>query len=142
MNISRILRTRQWVWGRRLALVALILFLGFRNYGNSISAWLRGPDQEHDVVITQAEFHPDIGESRPGWIIGLRNVSSKYTYDKIELEATYKDETGKVLEKDKLMVRQKLVPGDEQLIASTDFKNRPGATHGTLRVLGASSVKP
>lgn len=142
MNIFGFLRTRQWVYVRRTALVVAIVVLGLRNYGNTFSSWLRGPDREHDVVLTQAEFRPDIGETKPAWIIGLRNASSRYTYDQIELEATYKDQAGKVLEIDKLVVRQKLVPGEEQLIASTDFKNRPGATTGTLKVLGASSVNP
>ena len=76
------------------------------------------------------------------WIIGLRNESGSTTYEQIELEATYKDHEGKVLETDKLVVRQKLVPGDEQLVASIDFKSRPGATTGTLRVVSAKSVTP
>ena len=67
---------------------------------------------------------------------------SKATYDQIELEATYRDDQGKVLETDKLVVRQKLAPGNEQTIASTDFKPRLGATNGTLRVLGARSTNP
>lgn len=123
-------------------LIGLAAFLGLRNYGSGISSWLRTPDQQHDVVLTQVEFRPDVGETKPAWIIGLRNTSAKYTYDHIELEATYKDDTGKVLETDKLIIRQKLKPGAEQLIGSTDFKSRPGATRGTLKVLGASTVQP
>ena len=142
MNVFGLLRTKQWVWGRRVALVAIILILGIRNYGGSVSSWLRGPDSENDVVLTQSEFRPDLGEAKPAWIIGLRNESSRYTYNQVELEATYTDQTGKVLETDKMVIRQKLVPGEEQLIASTDIKSRPGATAGSLKVLGASSVKP
>jgi hypothetical protein len=142
MNILGFLRTRQWVYIRRLVLVAAIVILGLRNYGNTLSSWLRGPDREHDIVLTQAEFRPDIGETNPAWIIGLRNVSARHTYDQIELEATYKDENGKVLETDRLIVRQKLIPGEEQLIASTDVKSRPGAASGTLKVVSASSVEP
>lgn len=142
MNILGFLRTRQWVYIRRLVLVVAIVILGLRNYSNTLSSWLRGPDHEHDIVLTQAEFRPDIGETKPAWIIGLRNASARYTYDQIELEATYIDETGKVLETDRLIVRQKFVPGEEQLIASTDVKSRPGATSGTLKVLSATSVEP
>jgi hypothetical protein len=142
MSLSSLLRTRQWVWGRRIALVFLIVFLGVRNYGPTLSSWFKGPDREHDVVITKSEFRPDLGQAKPAWIIGLRNTSDRYTYDQIELEATYKDSSGKVLETDNLIIRHKLVPGDEQVIASTDIKSRPGAANGTLRVLGATSVNP
>jgi hypothetical protein len=51
------------------------------------------------------------------------------------------DDRGKVLETDKLVVSQKLPPGDEKLIGSTDFKSRGNATVGTLRVLGAQSAR-
>jgi hypothetical protein len=78
---------------------------------------------------------------KPAWIIGFRNTSSRYTYDKIQLEATYMDDRGKVLETDKLVVSQKLPPGDEKLIGSTDFKSRGDATMGTLRVVGAQSAR-
>jgi hypothetical protein len=142
MSFLRLLRTRQWVWGRRVALVGLVIILGLRNYGSTLSSWLKGPDREHDVVITKFEFRPDLGQAKPAWIIGLRNTSSRYTYDQIELEATYKDSSGKLLATDNMIVRHKLVPGDEQVIASTDIKSRPGATTGTLRVLGATSAKP
>ena len=142
MSFTRLLRTPQWVLGRRLALLALVLILGFRNYGGSLSSWLRGSDPAQDVVVTKAEFRTDLGGEKPAWVIGLRNNSARATYDQIELEATYKDQTGKVLETDKLVVRQKLIPSGEQVIASPDIKSRPGATNGTLRVLSASSVKP
>ena len=48
---------------------------------------------------------------------------------------------GKVLEKDKLIVQQKLPPGDDKLVGSVDFKNRGAAKTGTLRVLGAQDVR-
>lgn len=139
MNFSGIFRSRQWKIGRRLALVTLVLFLGFRNYGGTISSWLRGPTPEQDVVLTHTEFRADLGEEKPAWIIGLKNQSSRYTYDEVELEATYKDQAGAIIETDKLTIRQKLVPGAEQLVGSTDIKSRPGAVAGTLRVLGAAN---
>jgi len=141
MSMFGFLRSRQWVVGRRIALVALVVILFLRNYGDTFSSWLRPADPQRDVVIIKSEFRPEFGE-KPAWIIGLRNDSSKATYDQIELEATYRDDQGKVLETDKLVVRQKLAPGNEQTIASTDFKPRLGATNGTLRVLGARSTNP
>jgi hypothetical protein len=128
--------------GRRLALLTLIIVLGIRNYGSSISSWFRGPDPDHGIAVTRVEFRPDVGTANPAWIIGLKNTSPGTTYNRIELEATYKDQEGKILEVDKLFVRQKLGPGEEQLIASTDTRARPGAVSGTLKVLGASNVKP
>ena len=126
--------------GRRLAMVLLILFLGFRSYGGYISSRFQRANGARDVVLTRYEFRPELPNAKPAWIIGVRNASSRFTYDSIQLEATYMDDTGKVLQKDTLVVRQKLIPGDEQLIASTDIKDRPGATTGTLKVLGAESV--
>jgi hypothetical protein len=132
------LRTRQWLWGRRIALIAIIAILAFRNYGGGIYSWLRGTTAEGDVVITKTEFRPDLRDGKPAWIIRLKNQSKTITYTKVELEATYSDQTGKVLEKDKMVLRQRLIPGDEQVVASSDFKARPGATAGTLKVLSAS----
>ena len=140
MNISRILRSPQWVMGRRLALVSIVAILAIRNYGGNVSSWFREAGPEHDIRITQVEFRPDIGAAKPAWIIGVRNTSTSATYNQIELEATYRDADGKVLETDRLLLNQKLVPGDEQLVASIDHKSRPGAASGTLRVTGASSV--
>jgi hypothetical protein len=142
MSFLQFLRSRRWTMGRRLALVIIVLILAFRNYGGSISSWLQGPDRENDVVLTQVEFRPDLGEAKPAWIIGLKNQSTRYTYDRVELEATYKDQNGKILETEKMVIRRKLEPGEEQLTASTDIKSRPGAVAGNLRVLGATSVKP
>ena len=142
MSPLNFLRSRYWIMGRRLALVAVILFLALRNYGGAISSWFRSEVPEHGVVLIKSEFRPDLGEEKPAWIIGLRNENASLTYNQIELEATYWDKDGKVLETDKLVVTQKLEPGGEQLIASTDFKNRPGATAGTLKVIGAKSATP
>jgi hypothetical protein len=136
------LRSRQWVIARRLVLVGLILFLGARQYGDSIVSLLRRPNASRDIVITKAEFRPELqGGAKPAWIIGFRNLSDKFTYDDIQLEATYMDEQGKVLEQDKLVVKQKIPPGDEKLIASVDFKSRGEAKQGTLKVTDAQEVK-
>jgi hypothetical protein len=135
------LRSRQWIVARRLFLVGIIIVLGIRQYGSSIVGMLRRPDPGRDIVITRAEFRPELPGAKPGWIIGFRNNSDKFTYDQIQLEATYLDEQGKVLETDKLVVSQKLPPHDEKLIGSSDFKSRGAARSGTLRVTGAKEVK-
>lgn len=135
------LRSRQWVAARRLLLVGIILFLGVRQYGGVIVNALRRPNPERDVAITRAEFRPELPGSKPAWIIGFRNNSNKFTYGQIQLEATYLDDQGKVLETDKLVVRQKLPPGDEKLIGSVDFKSRGNAKSGKLKVLGAQEVR-
>jgi len=135
------LRSRPWIIGRRMALVALVMILAIRNYGDTLSSWLRPSNPQRDVAVIKAEFRPEFGE-KPAWIIGLKNNSSKTAYDQIELEATYIDDKGKVIETDNLVVKQKLPPGHEQTIASTDHKSRPGATTGTLKVVGARSEKP
>ncbi len=140
MSLFRLLQNRYWIIGRRLAMVILIVVLGFRSYGSYISSRFQRADGARDVVLTKYEFRPELPNAKPAWIIGFRNTSGRFTYDSIQLEATYLDETGGVLQKDTLVVRQKLVPGDEQLVASTDIKDRPGATTGTLRVLGAENV--
>jgi len=135
------LRSRQWIVARRLLLVGVILVLGIRQYGSGIVTMLRRPNPARDIVVTHAEFRPELSGSKPAWIIGFRNNSNKFTYDQIQLEASYMDDSGKVLETDKLVVRQKLPPGDEKLIGSVDFKSRGVARTGTLRVVGAQEVK-
>jgi hypothetical protein len=141
MSLFRLLQNPNWIRGRRIAMVLLIIVLGLRTYGNSISSWLSRASPERDVVITRYEFRPELANAKPAWIITFQNASSKHIYDFIELEATYMDQSGKVLETDKLLVRQRLLPGEEQMVASTDIKNRPGATTGTLRVTGAETMK-
>ena len=135
------LRSRQWIVARRLLLIGIILVLGIRQYGRSLVTLLRRPNPARDIVITRAEFRPELPGAKPAWIIGFRNGSEKFTYDQIQLEATYLDDTGKVLERDKLVVRQKLPPGDEKLIGSVDFKSRGAAKSGSLKVVGADQVK-
>lgn len=135
------LRSRQWIVARRLFLVALVVIIAIRQYGGSLATYLRRPDPTRDIEITHAEFRPDLTGSKPSWIIFFHNASNKFTYDQIQLEATYMDDSGNVLEKDKLVVKQKIPPGDDKLIASVDFKNRGDARTGTLRVLGAQDVQ-
>jgi hypothetical protein len=138
MSVFRVFRTPQWVLGRRVALVVVILILALRNYGDTLSSWFRSSPDGQDVVITQSEFRGDLRDGKPAWIIRLKNESRSATYNQFELEATYKDSNGKTLEVDKMVLRQKLAPGEEQVVASSDFKARPGATTGTLRVLSVS----
>jgi len=133
------LRTREWVVARRLVLVAIIIFLGYRSYGDAIVSWFGQANPLRDIEVTRAEFRPD--GARPAWIIGFRNNSNRYTYDAIQLEATYLGTGGAVLETDRLVVRQRLVPGDEKIVGSVDFKTRGSATHGTLKVLGAQAIE-
>jgi hypothetical protein len=140
MSLFSLFQNRHWIMGRRFAMVLLIVFLGYRSYGGYISSKFQRANGSRDVVLTKYEFRPELPNAKPAWIIGFRNASARFTYDSIQLEATYMNEAGKVLQKDTLVVRQKLVPGDEQLIASTDIKDRPGATTGTLKVLGAESI--
>ena len=135
------LRSRQWIVARRVLLIGIILVLGIRQYGSSLVTLLRRPNPARDIVITRAEFRPELPGAKPAWIIGFRNGSEKFTYDQIQLEATYMDDAGKVLERDKLVVRQKLPPGDEKLIGSVDFKSRGPAKSGSLKVVGADQVK-
>jgi hypothetical protein len=135
------LRSPQWILARRLFLIGIILVLGIRQYGSTLVTMLRRPDPVKDIAITHAEFRPELPGAKPAWIIGFKNTSNKFTYDQIRLEATYMDEQGKVLETDKLVVRQKLPPGDEKLVGSVDFKGRGAAKTGTLKVLGAEDVR-
>jgi hypothetical protein len=131
------LQSRQWIVARRLVLVGVIVILGIRQYGNSLVGFLRRPNPARDIVITRAEFRPELPGAKPAWIIGFRNNSEKFTYDHIQLEATYLDENGKILEQDKLVVQQKVPPGDEKIVGSLDFKNRGAAKSGSLKVVDA-----
>ena len=135
------LRTRQWVIARRLVLVAIVLIVGYRTYGDAIVSRLRGPDPQRDITISRAEFRPELPGAKPAWIIGFHNTSARFTYDQIQLEATYMDNKETVLEKDRLVVKQKLAPGEEKVIGSVDFKSRGAAARGSLKVLGAEAVK-
>ena len=135
------LRSRQWIVARRLVLVGIIVFLGVRQYGDQIVGLLRRSNPARDIVITRAEFRPELPGAKPAWIIEFHNNSDRFTYDQIQVEATYLDEQGKTLDTDKLVIRQKLPPGDEKLIGSVDFKSRGAAKSGTLKVIGAEVVQ-
>lgn len=135
------LRSRQWIIARRLALIGIILLLGIRQYGGRFVTLLTRPNPSRDIVITHEEFRPELPGAKPGWIIGIRNNSSKYTYDQIQVAATYFDRDGKIVDQDKLVIRQNLPPGDEKLIGSSDFKSRGNAQRGTLTVTGAATVQ-
>ena len=135
-----LLRSRHWVAGRRLILILIAVVLGYRSYGDSIAGWFRGPDPAEDIVITHSEFIPDIGGERPAWIIRLRNDSSQTTYDEIALEATYVDDRGAIVERDRIVVSQRLAPGEEKEIPSRDPKARDNAATATLKVLDATVV--
>lgn len=131
------LQSRQWIVARRLVLVGIIVILGIRQYGSNLVGLLRRPNPARDLVITRAEFRPEMPGIKPAWIIGFRNNSEKFTYDHIQLEATYLDDQGKVLEQDKLVVQQKVPPRDEKIVGSVDFKSRGPAKSGTLKVVDA-----
>lgn len=135
------LRTRQWVIARRLILVAIIIALGLRQYGPLLLSRVRGPNPQRDISITRAEFRPEVSGAKPAWILGFRNDSNRFTYDQIQLEATYSDDAGKVLEVDKLLVKQKIEPGEEKIIGTLDFKSRGAATRGTVTLLTAKEVR-
>lgn len=135
------LRTRQWIMARRLVLVAIVLFVAYRNYGDSIVSALSSPNAKRDITITRQEFRTDVPGEKPVWIIGLHNQSRKFTYDQVQLDAAYYDDAGKLLERDKLVVRQRLGPGEEQIVGSSDFKSRGPAKRGSLAVLDAQRVK-
>ena len=141
MSILNFLRTREWVIVRRLVLAGLIVVLGFRAFGNSLLAPLQSPNAARDIAITKSEFRPDVAGARPAWIIGIRNKSPRFGYNLIQVEATYFDKTGAVLQKDTMTLHQKLVPGQEEIIGSTDSRERPGATNGTLKIIGADLLK-
>jgi hypothetical protein len=135
------LRSRQWIIGRRLVLVVIVIVVAIRQYGPNLVNFLIRPNPTRDIEITRSEFHPELSGTKPGWIIGFRNNSNKFTYDQIQLEATYFDDQGRVVEKDKLVVHQKLLPRDEQLIGSRDSKERGAAKSGSLTILGAQQIR-
>lgn len=135
------LRTRQWIVARRAILVIIVLLVALNRYGEGLLSYLYRPNPKHDIEITRTEFRADVPAARPVWIIGFRNTSRRFTYDSIQLEANYFDKDGALLQKDKLVVHQRLDPLEEKSIASPDFKERPNATRGTLTVMDAKQVK-
>src|SRR5215469_12291052 len=134
------LRTRQWVIARRVVLVAIVLLLALNRYGGGLVSLLYRPDPKHDIEITRSEFRADIPAARPVWIIGFRNTSRRFAYDSIQLQADYFDNNGTFLQRDKLVVHQRLDPLEEKSVASPDFRDRPNATRGTLTVLDAQRI--
>jgi hypothetical protein len=135
-------RTRQWVVARRLLLVGVILVLAYRNYGDRITSWTGTKnDAQQDIVITKAEFHGSRPGERPAWILNFHNTSSEHTYDRIQLEATYSDSDGRVLQKDTLVVNQILRPGEQKLVASVDSRERGTAVAGYVSILDAEKVQ-
>ncbi|MBI4472429.1 MAG: hypothetical protein HY646_07150 [Acidobacteria bacterium] len=133
-------RSRRWVVTRRLVLLFIALVVGYHSYGGYISSWLSSANPERDIVITRAEFRPASAEVKPAWIIGLRNNSVRYTYHRIRVEATYMDDAGTVLETDRLVIDERIPPGNEKIVGSLDAKPRGAATKGTLRLMGAEQV--
>ena len=134
-------RSPNWAISRRIALVVIAVVVGYRSYGDSISQWFLDPDPSTDLLITRSEFHPSQGEQLPLWFIGLRNTSSKFSYDHVMLEATYMDDSDRTIQVDRIVIDQLLGPGDEHLVGSRDAKPRQGATQGTLKLLGAEVVE-
>jgi hypothetical protein len=141
MSILQFFRTREWVFIRRLVLIGLILFLAYRTWGGMLLTPFQSANASRDIIITKSEFRPDVPGSKPAWIIGIRNNSSRFGYEQIQLEATYLDASGAILQKDTLTLHQKLVPGQEEVIGSTDIHERPGATSGQLKILSATKLK-
>jgi hypothetical protein len=136
------LRTRRWIVFRRLVLILIAIGLLYRSYGPVLLARLQRPNAQRDLVITRSEFRPDmLGDIKPGWIIGFKNESQRFTYDRIQLEATYKNSDGSVLQTDTLVVHHKLIPGEETIIGSPDFKQRPGAAEASLKVVNADAAR-
>jgi hypothetical protein len=135
------LRTREWAIIRRLLLVIIVLIVAYRTYGDRVMSSLIRANPQRDIEITKVEFRPDIPSERPVWIIGFRNGSRRITYDRIELQASYFDKDGQLLEKDKLVVYQRLDPLQEKTIASADFKQRGAAARGTLAVMTAQQIQ-
>ncbi len=134
------LRSR-WPVARRVLLVLIVLIVAYRNYGDTINGWFTTPGPETEIVITHTEFRTDLeGDLRPAWFIGLLNRSDDTVYDNIVLEATYFS-GATILETDRLVIEQRLRPGQEELIGSRDSRVREGATAGQVRVIGAEVVE-
>jgi hypothetical protein len=140
MKALQLLKTRQWVIARRLLLLGIILILAYRSYGGAMFGWLQKPNPARDIAITRSEFRADIPGVKPSWIIGFKNSSARFAYDRIQLEATYVDKAGAVVQKDTLVVRHKILPGEETILGSPDFRERPGAVTGYLKIVNADKA--
>ena len=141
MSMLQFFRTRDWVRIRRLILVVLVLILGVRTWGSYLLSPFQSPNAVRDIQITKAEFRPEVTGSRPAWVIGVRNNSRRFGYDLIQLESTYLDNGGAVLQKDTMTLHQKLIPGQEEVLLSTDYRERPGAANGQLKIVSATPLK-
>jgi hypothetical protein len=141
MNIPGFFRSRQWAISRRIVMLGLIAFLAYRTWGGSLFSALQSANAARDIVITKSEFRPDIPGAKPAWIIGLRNNSHRFAYDLIQLDATYLDSKGAVLQHDSMTLHQKLMPGQEEIVGSSDYRDRPGAVSGTLKIVKATVLK-
>jgi hypothetical protein len=135
-----VLRSRPWVIVRRSALVLILLVLAYRNYGSVLTEWFRTPGPSELIRVTHTEFRRDAADEPPAWFVGLENRSTNTTYENIVLEATYSD-GDVVLERDQLVVDERLLPGQEVLIGSRDSEFHEGATEGWVRVIGADAVE-
>lgn len=136
-----LLRSRPASIRRRVLLILILLIVAYRNYGDTFKGWFVNPGPETEIVITSAEFRTDLeGDPRPSWFIGLLNRSEDTVYDNIVLEATYSD-GATVLERDRIVIEQRLNPGQEELIGSRDARIREGATAGQVRVIDAEVVE-
>jgi len=141
MNLLGFFRTREWIITRRLVLVGLVLVLGYRTWGSYLLAPLQSPNAGRDIAITKIEFRPDLPGAKPAWIIGLRNNSSRFSYHHIKVQAKYLDKSGTTLQVDNMTLQQKLIPGQEEVIGTTDIRERPGASNGTMTVIDADVLK-
>src|SRR5438552_1516017 len=101
------LRTREWTVARRTILVVIVIIVAFSRYGGGVRSVFNRPNPKRDIEVTRVEFRADIPAAKPIWIIGFRNTSHQFTYDVIQLEASYFDVDGRFIEKDKLVVHQK-----------------------------------
>ena len=141
MNVRELYKSREWGIVRRLLLVLLVLIVVYRLYGDRVAGWLQHPNATRDLAITRAEFRTDIPGSKPSWIIGFKNGSRRFAYDRIQLDATYTNSSGDVIQRDKLLVHHRILPGEETIIGSPDFRERPGAVAGDLKLIQADAVK-
>jgi hypothetical protein len=134
------LYSRYWVIGRRVALIGVAIVVGYQSYGETISGWFREPSPAEELIVTHSEFRADMGGERPFWIIHIQNISSGRTYDQILMEATYLDDEGTVTETDRILITQRVGPGEKKEVASSDARPRGAATRGTLKVLDAEVI--
>ena len=71
----------------------------------------------------------------------MYNNSKRFGYDLIKVQAKYLDKSGATLQVDSMTLHQKLIPGQEEVIGTTDFRERPGAINGTMTIVEAAVLK-